>query len=247
LEQNEFVLHYQPQVDLRSNRIVGAEALVRWRHPEQGMISPASFIELAEETRLILALGEWALRTACTQNKAWVKSGLAPIPIAVNVSAHQFKHPGFTELVERALGESGLPAQLLELEITESVLMEDVSSTLEELRKMGITLAIDDFGTGFSGLSYLRDLPVDKLKIDQSFIRNISRMPDNEAITRAIVSIAKSMDLKILAEGVESSETAIFLLRLGCDEGQGYYFGKAVPADEFGPLLQRHARIEYSA
>lgn len=239
LENNEFLLYYQPQVSLRTRQIVGAEALIRWRHPQHGLISPVTFIALAEETRLILALGEWTLRTACFQSKTWMEAGL-PVQVGVNVSAHQFRQAGFVEIVKQALADSGLEARSLELEVTETVLLADVGDTLAALQKMGITLAIDDFGTGFSNLSYLRDLPVDKLKIDQSFIINITRSPGNQAITQAIIDVARSLGLRVIAEGVDSEESCRTLLAMDCDEAQGYYCGKPMPADAFTELLRRN-------
>ncbi len=241
LEKQEFVLHFQPQVDLQSGQIVGAEALIRWQHPGKGLLAPASFIALAEETRLIIEIGAWTLKAACLQSKAWQNAGLLPVQVAVNVSAYQFKQPGFAELVASALQESRLPAHLLELEVTESVLLNDVSQTLTTLQDMGVALSIDDFGTGYSSLSYLRDLPVDKLKIDQSFIRNITQIPDNQAITRAIISIAKSLGLKVIAEGVDTAATCEFLRAEGCDEMQGFYHSKPMPADQLALLLQRRS------
>lgn len=243
LQQGEFTLYYQPQLELASNRVVGAETLIRWQHPEKGLLSPVSFITLAEETRLILEIGAWTLNTACMQSRAWQDAGLPPIQMAVNVSAHQFRQAGFAALVAKALAKSELRASMLELEVTESVLLNDVNKTLTLLQSMGISLSIDDFGTGYSSLSYLKDLPIDKIKIDQSFIRNIMEIPDNQAITRAIISLAKSLGLKVLAEGVDSAQTCDFLRELGCDQIQGYYFGKPMPAEQFALLLKKSAQV----
>lgn len=239
----EFTLYYQPQIDLASNRIIGAETLIRWQHPEKGLLSPVSFIALAEETRLILEIGAWTLDTACLQSRAWQDAGLQPIQVAVNVSAHQFRQPGFAGLVAQALQQSNLPAGMLELEVTETVLLNDVNKNMGLLREMGVSLSIDDFGTGYSSLSYLKDLPIDKLKIDQSFIRNIMEIPDNQAITRAIVGLAKMLDLKVLAEGVDSAQACEFLRELGCDQIQGYYFGRPMPAEQFALLLKKNAQV----
>ena len=243
MQLKEFTLYYQPQIDLASNRVIGAETLIRWQHPEKGLLSPVSFIALAEETRLILEIGAWTLDTACLQSRAWQDAGLQPIQVAVNVSAHQFRQPGFAGLVEEALRRSGLPASMLELEVTESVLLNDVNKSLSLLREMGVCLSIDDFGTGYSSLSYLKDLPIDKLKIDQSFIRNIMEIPDNQAITRAIIGLAKMLDLKVLAEGVDSAQACEFLRELGCDQIQGYYFGRPMPPEQFALLLKKNAQV----
>jgi EAL domain-containing protein (putative c-di-GMP-specific phosphodiesterase class I) len=243
MQNGEFTLYYQPQIELVSNRVVGAETLIRWRHPEKGLLSPVSFIALAEETRLILEIGAWTLNTACMQSRAWQNAGLEPIQVAVNVSAHQFRQTGFAAIVAKALAQSGLPASMLELEVTESVLLNDVNKTLALLRDMGICLSIDDFGTGYSSLSYLKDLPIDKIKIDQSFIRNIMEIPDNQAITRAIINLAKTLDLKVLAEGVDSMQACEFLRKLGCDQLQGYYFGKPMPPEQFALLLKKGPQV----
>ncbi len=240
LERGEFVLYYQPQVDLRENLIVGAEALIRWQHPEKGLISPDSFIALAEKTRLVIGLGEWALRAACFQNKAWSEAGLLRIPVAVNVSAHQFSHLGFLDSLRQALSDSKLPSQDLELEVTEGALLAgDADAILSEVHRMGVSLSIDDFGTGYSSLSYLKNYPFDKLKIDQSFIKDVTGSEDNRAITRAIVTIAKSLELRVIAEGVEDAATFEFLRSLKCDAIQGYYYSRPVPANEFAQLLKQ--------
>ncbi|HCY61990.1 MAG TPA: hypothetical protein DHV59_03995 [Oxalobacteraceae bacterium] len=243
LHQGEFTLYYQPQIELATNRVVGAETLIRWRHPEKGLLSPVNFIALAEETRLILEIGAWTLDSACMQSRAWQDAGLEPIQVAVNVSAHQFRQTGFATLVAKALEHSGLPASMLELEVTESVLLNDVNESLALLQSMGVSLSIDDFGTGYSSLSYLKDLPIDKIKIDQSFIRNIMEIPDNQAITRAIIGLAKSLGLKVLAEGVDSAQACEFLRKLGCDQIQGYYFGKPMPPEQLALLLKKGAQV----
>ncbi|TCS35173.1 diguanylate cyclase (GGDEF)-like protein [Paucimonas lemoignei] len=239
LANHEFLLAYQPKVDAGSRRIVGAEALIRWQHPEKGLLSPAGYIHLAEEIQLIVPLGEWALRAACFQNKLWQDAGLPPIQVAVNVSAHQFKREDFVETVQRALDDSGLEARYLELEITEGALLQGSHDVLHALRGMGIVLAIDDFGTGYSNLSYLKDLPVDKLKIDQSFIRDIVRDPSDAAVAQAIINVAKSLRMKVVAEGVEDRQTFDILEGLHCDEIQGYYCGRPQLPDEFIQLLRQ--------
>jgi diguanylate cyclase (GGDEF)-like protein len=239
LEKQQFVLYYQPQVSLENGRIIGMEALVRWQHPQRGLVSPATFIALAEETRLIVAIGEWTLRTACMQNKAWQAAGLPARPVSVNISAHQITSPGFIDTVTRALRDSEQPPRLLELEVTEGVLLNDLTGTLKQLRKIGISLSIDDFGTGYSSLSYLKNLPFNKLKIDQSFIKNITKSPYDEAITKAIITIAKSLDLKVVAEGVENIETYRYLQSAGCDAVQGYYNSKPLDAAAFKVLLEK--------
>lgn len=241
LERRELVLHYQPQVDLSTGRMVGLEALLRWQHPELGIISPAEFIPLAEEIGVIVPLGEWALRQACTQMKTWQDEGLPALPVAVNLSARQFIQAGLTELVGRTLEETGLEARYLELEITESLLMKDMEGavvTLRALKAMGLGLAIDDFGTGYSSLSYLKRFPLDRLKIDQSFVRDITTDPDDAAIALAVIAMAHSLRLKVIAEGVETEAQLTFLRTRGCDEIQGYYFSPPLPAEEMAALLQ---------
>jgi diguanylate cyclase (GGDEF)-like protein/PAS domain S-box-containing protein len=240
IESDEFQLQYQPQVDLGTGRIFGAEALIRWKHPEQGMISPARFIPIAEDSDLILPIGDWVLRTACKQGKAWRDAGLRHIVISVNVSVRQFRQEGFADRVIDAVRASGLDPGCLELELTESLLMTHVDELLEVLNRLkavGIRLAVDDFGTGYSSLNYLKRLPVDKLKIDQSFVRDIPHDQDNMAIAKAIIALARSMSLTVIAEGVETKEQLDFLRASDCDEMQGYYFSKAVDADAFAQML----------
>ncbi|MDO9386980.1 MAG: PAS domain S-box protein [Thiobacillus sp.] len=244
LERDEFLLHYQPQVDLRSGEIAGMEALVRWRHPELGLVSPAMFIPVAEDSGLIVALGEWVLRTACAQNKALQLAGLKPISVAVNLSARQFRQPDLVERVAAILGETGLDPACLELELTESLVMQNVEetiSTLGKLKAMGIKLSIDDFGTGYSSLSYLKRFPIDTLKIDQSFVRDITTDPDDAAIAKSIISMAHDMQLRVIAEGVETEAQKSFLQQRHCDEMQGYLFSRPVPAAEFETLLRKAA------
>ena len=242
LERNEFVLYYQPQVNSETGRIIGAEALVRWRQPDIGLVSPAMFIPIAEESGLIVSIGEWVMREACRQNKEWQDVGFPSIPVAVNLSAVQFRQKNLTELVADALEKSGLESRWLELEITESGIMQNANAavqTLHSLKLMGLKLSIDDFGTGYSSLSYLKTFPLDKLKIDQSFVRDITTNQDDAAIVGAIIGMAKSLKLRVIAEGVETIDHLNFLNSSGCKEIQGYYFSKPVPADLFGQLLQR--------
>jgi len=242
LERDELSLVYQPQVDLASGRIVGAEALLRWNHPQLGLVPPSSFITVAENSGLILPFGEWVLKTACAQARQWQDLGLPPLPVAVNVSAVQFRNERFLEVVRKVLDETGLAPQYLELELTESLLLSNADVTLavlRELGKMGLRLSIDDFGTGYSSLSYLRNFPVYKLKIDRSFMQDIKAGTDNAAITAAIINLARSLNLKVLAEGVESEEQMFFLRAHYCDEAQGYYFSQPLTAADFAEKMQR--------
>ncbi|RZI42720.1 EAL domain-containing protein [Herbaspirillum sp. HC18] len=242
LAADEFVLHYQPKVDLRSGEIVGVEALLRW-FPSGGnaSISPATFIPLAEETGLIVPIGEWALYTACAQNKALQEAGLPPLRVAVNLSARQFEPTTVTGMVDEALTTSGLDAGMLELELTESLVMknpEEAINVLHDLKAMGLHLAIDDFGTGYSSLSYLQRFPVDRLKIDQSFVRDIGADPNDAIIARAVISLGHSLGMSVIAEGVSTQEQLAFLKENGCDEIQGFLFSRAVPIEELTMMLQ---------
>jgi diguanylate cyclase (GGDEF)-like protein len=241
LKNQEFLLHYQPQIDIASERIVGVEALVRWEHPELGLIPPGRFIPLAERTGLIVPIGEWVLHEACRQAQTWREQG-QPLVMAVNLSALQFKRGTLIDTVIKALRESGLPAELLELELTESILLQDIDiaiRTLHSLKDMGVKLSIDDFGTGYSSLSYLKRLAVDKLKIDQSFVRDLTEDADSAAIVRAIIQLGHTMQLKVIAEGVEKDAQLEFLRNYGCDEVQGYLYSRPVAAAEFVKLLER--------
>jgi len=236
IEGNEFVLHYQPQVSLATGRTIGVEALIRWRHPKRGLVSPAQFIEIAEESGLIVRIGEWVLREACRQLREWRDAGLPPLRMAVNVSSLQFQQENFCHTVRTIIEEAGIDPALIELELTESIVMHHAASvlgTLERLKKVGVMLAIDDFGTGFSSLSYLRRFPIDRLKIDQSFVRDIERMPVNESIVRAIAALAQSLSLEIVAEGTETEAELAVLKTCHCDEAQGYHFMRPAPAGEF--------------
>lgn len=235
LELEEFELYYQPKFDLATRQITGMEALLRWMQPGMGMISPVKFIPLAEETGLILPIGAWVLRSACRQMKAWVDRGLKPVRIAVNLSPRQFVQDDLHATVTGALHESGLDADWLELEITESLMMDNperAAAVLQKLRSLGIRLAIDDFGTGYSSLSYLKRFPIDHVKIDRSFIKDIPGDADDAAITRAIIAMAHNLRLRVIAEGVETDEQLVWLRQYGCEEAQGYLFGRPMPAEE---------------
>ncbi len=240
LERNELVLYYQPKINVLSGKIFGTEALVRWNHPEMGMVSPADFIPMAEETGLINPIGEWVLRTACHQNKIWQASGFGKLPVAVNLSSKQFKHQNLIEQVAAALKDSGLAPRFLELEITESVIMENTEmtiSTLRRLKDMGVKLSLDDFGMGYSSLSTLINFPLDFIKIDRFFLKDLSRNAGNKAIVEAIIAMARSMGLSVIAEGVESEEQLLFLYERGCHLIQGFLFSRPVPPDEMLTLL----------
>jgi EAL domain-containing protein (putative c-di-GMP-specific phosphodiesterase class I) len=238
-------------MDVTTGAIVGLEALLRWQHPEMGIMSPDRFIGVAESSGLILPMGAWVLRTACAQARRWQDDGLCAMPIAVNVSAVQFRQQGFRELISKVLSETGLACQYLELELTESLILSNAdvtSSVLRELKGMGIKLAIDDFGTGYSSLSYLKQFPFSKLKIDRSFIRDAAVNSDDAAITTAIISMAKGLGLKVIAEGVENEAQMSFLRALRCDEIQGYYFSKPLTVEEVSAKLQDHpVRRSFSA
>ncbi|BCA78992.1 EAL domain-containing protein [Desulfuromonas sp. AOP6] len=235
LERKEFCLHYQPQVDLASGHIVGCEALVRWQHPERGMVPPDDFIPLAEETGLIVPLGTWVLGEACRQARDWQEQGLLGLSVAVNISGRQFREPDFVATVERICQESGLEPQFLELEITESVVMENVESaimTWADLKLLGVSLSIDDFGTGYSSLSYLKQFPIHSLKIDRSFVCDIVTDSNDAAIASSVIALAHTMGLKVVGEGIEAEEQLQFLKEKGCDMGQGYLFSRPLPVEE---------------
>ncbi|MBI4481670.1 MAG: EAL domain-containing protein [Acidobacteria bacterium] len=240
-ERQEFRIHYQPIVSLLSSQITGVEALARWHHPQRGLVCPAEFIPLAEETGLIITLGEWLLRTACAQNKAWQAAGHSQLRVMVNFSARQFQHRNLLDLIQRVLGETGMAAHTLELEITETLAMKDIDfslTTLNELSAMGIQISIDDFGTGYSSLGSLKRFPITTLKIDQSFIRDITNDADDAALTTAIIAMAHSLALKVIAEGVETEEQLAFLRSQKCDEILGYVISRPVPAEAFTKLLE---------
>lgn len=241
LERSEMLVYYQPLIDLQSRQITAVEALIRWQHPTQGLISPAKFIPIAETNGLIIPIGEWVLRTACTQNRAWHLAGLPPIRISVNLSARQFEQPNLVEVVSQILEETKLEACYLELEVTESFLMADIErsvKTLKQLRELGISLALDDFGTGYSSLNYLKRFPINMLKIDQSFVQDVTSNPDSAAVTNAIIALAKNLRLNITAEGVETQEQLDYLQMQGCEEGQGFYFSRPVPPEIITKILK---------
>jgi diguanylate cyclase (GGDEF)-like protein/PAS domain S-box-containing protein len=241
LERDEFRVYYQPRVEVASGRIIGAEALIRWDCPGKGLIPPDSFISIAEETGLIIPIGQWILAEACRQNSAWQRAGLPPISVSVNLSPIQFRHAGLVSSVADALAQAALDPAYLELELTESFVMQDaerINVAMQSLKKLGVDIAVDDFGTGYSSLSYLKRFPVDRLKVDKSFVRDIDSDPDDAAIVRAIITLGHALGLKVVAEGVETSAHLDFLQQHGCDELQGYYFSRPVPAAELEALLR---------
>ncbi|MDE2449215.1 MAG: EAL domain-containing protein [Gammaproteobacteria bacterium] len=245
LERNQFVLHYQPRIALDSGRLIGVEALLRWRLPHRGTVSPGRFIALAEETGLIVPIGKWVLRTACTQNKAWQDAGYDPMVVSVNVSARQFRQEDLVLTVTEALQETGLAARYLELELTESMMMHDVPQLvlmLDELKRIGVQIAVDDFGTGYSSLSYLKRFPVDRLKVDKSFVEDIASDTDDAKIVRAIIALGHNLGLKVVAEGVESPEQLCFLRANHCDEVQGFLMGRPVSARAVTRTLRARGR-----
>jgi diguanylate cyclase (GGDEF)-like protein/PAS domain S-box-containing protein len=242
LERNEFEVYYQPRVAVESNKVIGVEALLRWNSRELGLVYPNQFIPVAEDTGLIVSIGEWVLRTACAQSRAWQDRGLAPLRMSVNLSPRQFREKNLVEVVTSVILETGLDAHFLELEITESLIMSHADHTialLERLHRLGVQLSIDDFGTGYSSLAYLKRFPVQTIKIDKSFVRDLTTDSDDAAIVTAVIAMAKSLRLKVTAEGVENKEQLHFLATLNCDEYQGYYFSKPMPADYISSLLRR--------
>ncbi len=245
LDRNELLLHYQPKVDIKTGQIIGAEALLRWRHPELGMISPSTFIPLAEDIGMIIPLGEWVLHTACQQNKAWQALGFRPLCIAVNVSSQQFRDSKFIRTIFRALASSGLAPQYLILELTENLIMENARENIEVLHKLtstGVKLSVDDFGTGYSSLSYLQQFPLDALKIDRSFVSAIQAEADDAPIVTAIIAMAHSLGLTVTGEGVDNKHQLAFLRARDCDDYQGYLFSQPVTEDEFTTLLTQMAK-----
>lgn len=241
MENNDLELFYQPQIEIATMRIIGAEALLRWKHPEKGMIPPSEFIPIAEATRMIIPLGEWVLNTACKQNKKWQDQGLPPTIIAVNVSPLQFKHHDMLDTLRRALKAADINPRWMEIEITEAVAMGKNSvKVLNDLKEVGVQLSIDDFGTGYSSLNRLKDFPVDRLKIDKSFVRSIENELDHCAIGTAIIQLGHSLNLKVIAEGVETPEALEHLNHMGCDDAQGYLFSPALPAKDFAEFLRIH-------
>ena len=250
LERRELVLHYQPQVEISTGRIIGAEALIRWQSPDLGLVWPADFISLAENNGLIVPIGEWTIREACAQNKSWQEEGLTPLRVSVNISPRQFEQPDLIEKVDRVLNDTGLSPTYLELELTESSIMKNAEraiATLRKLKKMKVAISIDDFGTGHSSLSYLKSFPIDRLKIDQSFIREATTDPTDAAIIMAIITLAQNLTLKVTAEGVELDEQLRFLHLLRCDEMQGNLFSKPMPAEAFRQLLIEDRHLSFTA
>ena len=246
IEQDEFQLYYQPQVDLRTSQLIGAEALIRWYHPKWGVVSPGKFIPIAEETGLILPLGEWVLRTACQQAQAWHQQFSTPLKVAVNISAHQFDHPELAQTIRQVLAETNLNPENLEIELTETTLMRDTTvaiQTMQELKAIGISLSIDDFGVGYSSLSYLQQLPFDTLKIDRCFVSQIDTNQANAAITSAVISMAHELHLKVIGEGVETVSEQTFLAQHQCDAFQGYLVSPPLPALQFESLLQNQSKL----
>jgi len=241
VERRQFSLHYQPKVDLGTGQITGVEALLRWKHPELGQVSPAQFIPLAEETGLIVPIGRWVLREACAQNMTWQRGGLRPVSMAVNLSPRQFADEHLLNDVDEALQASGMSAVLLQLEVTESMVMRNVARAvrvLNAIQDRGIRLAIDDFGTGYSSMSLMKQFPIDTIKIDRSFVRDLPRDSEDQAIAQAIISMGKALGMTVVAEGVETAEQHAFLRNHDCDEMQGYLFSKPLPAGELATLLQ---------
>jgi len=242
IDRGELFLVYQPQVNIASGRVTGLEALLRWQHPELGLVMPDRFIHIAESSGLMISIGEWVLRSACSQIKKWQDEGCLVVPVAVNVSAMQFRHKGFRELIKQVLFETDISPQYIELELTESLLLSNADVTfnvLLDLKDMGLNLAIDDFGTGYSSLSYLQHFPVTKLKIDRSFIRDVGFDPDAAAIASAIISMSKSLNLKVIAEGVEDEAQLTFLREHHCDEFQGYYFSRPLSVQDVTSNLRK--------
>lgn len=246
VKNGEMTLHYQPQICLASGNIIGVEALLRWYSPIHGFVSPAKFIPIAEETGLIVSIGEWVLRTACAQNLAWQLAGLPFIKMAVNISSRQFKEQNLVDITTQVLQETGLKAKYLELEITETLIIENIQqaiNTMNQLHELGITLSLDDFGTGYSSLNYLKRLPIDILKIDQSFVRELTVGSDDAAIVKAIISLAHNLQLSVIAEGVETQAQLEYLQRNGCDEVQGYYISRPIPAEALAKLLKQEKEL----
>jgi len=247
LERREFILHYQQKVDLKTGAVSGSEALLRWLHPEWGLVRPARFIPLAEETGLIVPIGEWVVEEACRQNAAWQKEGLEPGVVSVNLSARQFRQEGLVRAVSRILAGTGLDPAWLEMELTESMVMHNAEAAiaiLQGLKSLGVTLSVDDFGTGYSSLAYLKDLPIDTLKIDRSFVRDIKLGgdPGEGVLAQAIISLGHNLGLKVIAEGVETDAQLRFLARHDCDEVQGFYYGEPVVPEAFAKLLAKNRR-----
>jgi diguanylate cyclase (GGDEF)-like protein/PAS domain S-box-containing protein len=241
VERHELLLHYQPKVNLKTGVITSVEALVRWQHPTRGLLLPGQFLGIAEETGIIVAIDQWVLGEACRQTREWLDAGVPAVPVAVNISSQEFRSPHFLEGIHRTLKDTGLDPKYLELELTETVLMREAESTayvLGQLKAIGVRLAVDDFGTGYSSLSYLTRFPIDTLKLDQSFLHEINTRPSDAIVVKAVISMAKSLQQKVIAEGVETQEQLTFLQTQGCDEGQGYYFSRGLTPTRVVPLLE---------
>ncbi len=243
IDRQELLLHYQPQIDLASGRVVGVESLVRWQHGQRGLMAPEDFIPLAEDTGLIVPIGEWVLRSACLQGRRWQQAGQPPVSMAVNISPWQLRQSGFVEKVEGIIAETGIDPRLLELEVTETAVMDNVQEAvriLSRLRNRGVAVAMDDFGTGYSSLGSLQSLPLSKLKIDRSFVRDVTSNPNDAALTSSIIALGCALGLNVIAEGVETPEQLSFLQQKNCAQVQGYLFSRPLPAAEVEPLL-RHS------
>jgi EAL domain-containing protein (putative c-di-GMP-specific phosphodiesterase class I) len=244
LERREFLLHYQPKVDLATGNMIGMEALLRWQHPERGMVSPLEFIPALEESGLILAVGDWVVAEACRQMRDWSHAGLEPSPVAVNLSARQFRRRDLDQVIRRLLAEHSLPPALLELEITESSLMDDPKDAIRQLqvlREAGLRISVDDFGTGYSSLSYLTRLPLSTLKIDRTFVSAAISEPGSAAIVQMVIDMAHRLNFDVVAEGIETDRHVQFLREHGCAQGQGYHFGRPIPAAVMAPRMKRRA------
>jgi len=242
IDRDQFVLYYQARVDLITEQIVGVEVLIRWKHPARGLVQPDKFMAIAEESGVVVPLGRWVLREGCRQGRAWLDAGMPPVRVAVNISAVELRAKDFVEGVRNVLAETGLEPGSLELEVTETALLQNskaVATVLQAIKDLGVHLALDDFGTGYSSLSHVRRLPIDALKIDRSFIRELATNPDDASVVRAMISMGRSLQMKVVAEGVETREQLECLRRYGCPEGQGYYFSKAIDAADFTRLLRR--------
>lgn len=242
IEQKELTVYYQPKVNINTGKVIGTEALLRWASPELGWIMPNKFIPIAEQTGLIVPIGEWVLRSACAQNKVWLEAGLAEFRVAVNISLHQVQQPNFVSIVEQVLGETKLHPRFLELEITETAMMQDIDHTrkvLGQLKDMGITITIDDFGMGYTSLSYLKELPCQSLKVDRYFVKDLVVNPYDRAIATALLALGKGLNLSVVAEGIETKEQMQCLQSLGCEEGQGFFFSTPLSVDDLTKLLKQ--------
>jgi EAL domain-containing protein (putative c-di-GMP-specific phosphodiesterase class I) len=247
LEQEQFTLYYQPKYIIATGQLVGVEALMRWRHPQKGLIFPAEFIPIAAENSLILSIGEWGLREACRQVRSWQDQGMGLLPVSVNLSSKQFQDRGLLGLVIRTLEKNQIEPELLEIEITENIIMDnpdDAAQLLRDIREIGVRIAVDDFGTGYSSLAYIKKFPVNTLKIDQVFVTDIVHDAHDEAIVASILSMAASLNLKVVAEGVETKEQLELLRKMGCEEVQGYYLSKPLPAEKIAELLKKSNGID---